>query len=497
MSTSPEVSKRRLVIHAVYPTAEVFVVDGSGTVVARAVEELAAELPCGFYQIRYVVGSQAIDEFLELPAGEGDCVHTPPRLVTPLPGLGGTRTYAQAQTGVSRIVEAENPQIGHLCVYFTCPNTSPPPVVSELTVQTFDGKVLASLSQTSSEEDAPSLSLDPGCYLLRRSGEPAVERCVYVASQWRTEVMVPVEEGHPDLGETAVFMARPEGADPTDQEFSLAEAARQTLGSRRITASKLGEAATRTLLKSNGQNPMLGIFGAHLMIQQGNPDRGLLAEAVGALKTLVGDHPDVRSLRLFLEDTADGPIEFQQPPMLRSSWRMIVDNSARPGLVASASYAARIGGNLWGSGAWLTWKVPSMEEPLDPAPPEPIDFRKIAQAAVTQGVGYAESLPPLERKLFTYLTQTAMQSEQTVKVAKSIASDLDSQKTLSALFPALRYLLPSDLEKETEGVTAKTFDPMPIASAMGIPLPTLRAAGSTLSKKLGVDSKPWYRLNFK
>jgi len=109
---------------------------------------------------------------------------------------------------------------------------------------------------------------------------------------------------------------------------------------------------------------MLGIYGAHLMAIQDSPvNRDVLEEIVPNLRKLLGDIPDVMALQLYLDAaTADG-LHLLNPPMLASSWEMIVRASVQePEIVPVDSPAARIAGTLWGSGAWLGWKAPDLQD---------------------------------------------------------------------------------------------------------------------------------------
>jgi hypothetical protein len=81
---------------------------------------------------------------------------------------------------------------------------------------------------------------------------------------------------------------------------------------------------------------------------------------VANLRQLIGAHPDVTALTLLpeLRELARDDT-YTMPPMLRSSWALIVGASVeRPELVPPGSYADRIAERTLGSGAWLRWRVP-------------------------------------------------------------------------------------------------------------------------------------------
>jgi hypothetical protein len=84
------------------------------------------------------------------------------------------------------------------------------------------------------------------------------------------------------------------------------------------------------------------------------------------LQNLIGDHPDVVALDLFLDENrsvSQPHPTLAQPPLLRRSWEQIVRASAqRPDLIEPRSFPARIADRLWSSGVWLTWQTPSDDE---------------------------------------------------------------------------------------------------------------------------------------
>ncbi len=490
MSTSRELLKRHLVIRTGLPTAEILVMDGLGVVLARGVENLQADLPCGFYKIRYLAGLAPTDEFLELPPGEGDFTHIAPHLNVDVP-------KAPRPLQSSSKPQGSSAETGELCVALSFESASS--LASALAIRAMDGKQVGILPQESmnSSQGWITLELAPGCYLLETQPEgtsapETIEQCVWVAKGWRTEVLVPVRSsvpdhpGVPDTGNAAVFMSNPEQPElsENEREFNLAELARQTLGRANPDAS-LGESVIRDMLHGKFENPMLGIYGAYLMLR-GRYDRALLVEVAGNLRRMLGNHPDVLALFLVLDDAAGGPLEFRDPPMLRSAWNVIV---ARSGVVPAGSYARRIGGNLRGWGAWLQWKAPEAEEQPAAAETGKIDFIKLAQAAASRGSSTPpDNLQPLEKILYTYLARSASQSQEAVKLAKSITASVDKKKVLGSVWsPVVRYLAPSDIEKGTLGAAERVFQPENIALSLGIPQDAITDAGASLSKKLGVE----------
>jgi hypothetical protein len=112
----------------------------------------------------------------------------------------------------------------------------------------------------------------------------------------------------------------------------------QTLESARIAMVNERRVLNRELeeiLVRNFQNPIAGILGGHLLLQEERRRPGpsskldLLDGVVTNLRTLVGDeHPDVEALSLYCPTAslrASKP--FPQPPLFARSWELIVEAS--------------------------------------------------------------------------------------------------------------------------------------------------------------------------
>jgi hypothetical protein len=203
--------------------------------------------------------------------------------------------------------------------------------------------------------------LTPGSWRLRCPAPGGqVEQSIVVCAEWQTQVFMQrrrLQSGGsrwPELADASVLMAKADkGFEPKLAELRATELARQGLRDRRIviTASDIN-----AMLYDKTRNPMLAIYGAHLMIQVEDPDRAFLAKVVRRLRELVGDHPDVMALLLWLDPEADVG-DFSVPPMLSSSWTIVVAATAeRPELVPRGSLSAAISEHVLAGGPWLRWR---------------------------------------------------------------------------------------------------------------------------------------------
>ena len=112
----------------------------------------------------------------------------------------------------------------------------------------------------------------------------------------------------------------------------------QTLESARIAMVNERRVLNRELediLVRNFQNPIAGILGGHLLLQEErrrpspSSKLSLLDDLVANLRAMVGDeHPDVEALSLHCPTPAlRARKPFQQPPLFARSWEVIVEAS--------------------------------------------------------------------------------------------------------------------------------------------------------------------------
>jgi hypothetical protein len=240
-------------------------------------------------------------------------------------------------------------------------------------------------SITSLDDDcwaACNIAVDPGNYELRLAAGTGewLAQTIVASPGWQTQVFLLLrdytipESGEQsvisvhrraDLGGASILHAR-NGFDPSRPELRRAELARQALSNKTKPAAVVPDAPVRRLLPDEVRdllafkldNPILGIYGAHLLLLEATPDLRLLEMVIRNLRQLLGDaHPDVEALALALgKPTPERWGVFATPPMLRRSWSMIVDATLEdPDLVPAESMASRVADRLWHEGAWHVW----------------------------------------------------------------------------------------------------------------------------------------------
>jgi hypothetical protein len=269
-----------------------------------------------------------------------------------------------------------------------------------LSLRTVEGEPVANLKARSAAElgsgrdpwAACNVQVDPGVYRLRLQlpTRDSLEQVIVAAPGWQTEIFLQprlyrspsgeTESERADLAGASILYSRfnpddPAGSlafAPDDPDFGpslrLLELARLGLISGRNVLSR----DITEMLWAKWQNPMLGIVGAHLLLLSPEPDRELLGIVVNNLRYGIWPgfrHPDVEALALRLEAAASD-YAFATPPMLRSSWSLVIDASiAAASLVPEGSLAFDVATRVWGNSPWLLWRNP----PPGRRPATPVD----------------------------------------------------------------------------------------------------------------------------
>lgn len=523
--------KRRLVVDTQTPGTEITIIDSAGKVVESAAQRLDRDLSPALYKIRYRVGDRVVDQLIELPPGEGAFAVDTPEL--PILSAIPLSTGADAQSDPAQFLDQlmRRPRIdpskrASLFIFvMPDPDSSPEPAPlpekpgSGVSVHTFSGEKVGDLENAEIQHgcSACTIPVDSGSYLLRVQMPPGrpIEQTLVAVDGWQTQFYVrmtktcaepgpdaasttPAATLEPspilwqlDLGRSGVLMIQDPPQGPPDAwSMRWTAAARQALAAGRSSA-----APDRTMMSAplggKFENPMLGIYAGHLLALQEKPQLDLLREVVDNLFRLIGNHPDVTSLMIPLADTRARDLVYSEPPMLRSSWSLILsactpEHDLRP----PRSYAARIGGSLWGSGAWLAWRMPVEVEAS--APSEDL-FRTLYAQAVSGKLTAAiktlvaseeakSKLTPTEALLAVYFDLASKE----LRMAQELTSEDDRRRSLRRLYPLIRPFFDSELQKDTKAIIADAFTPKQLTKHSGLPYSSILDAASSLASKLGL-----------
>jgi hypothetical protein len=531
MLSSEDTSKRQLFVDTETPGTEIMIIDSEGKVLDVGVQRMARELPPALYKIRYRVGNQVADQIFELPPGIGQFELKVPQL--PILSAAPLSTVTEAQSPPGKFLEevmrrprmgASKPASIFIFIMSEEDSSSQSPVLLEpgagLSVHTFTGEKVADLAtaETLNGCSACTIPVDPGNYLLRTQmalGKP-IEQTLVAVKGWQTQLyvrMAPIQfegrtdaaPGSPptssglapviwqtDLGRSGVLMIEePAQQAPTESDIRWTAAARQALAAGRSNAAPDREMMT-ALLNGKFRNPMLGIYAGHLLAMQEKPDKDLLREIVDNVLKLVDNHPDVTSLMIPLADPRAREIVYNEPPMLRSSWSLILGASTfEYDLRAPQSYAARIAGSLWGSGPWLAWRMPvevesgtSSGDPLKTLYAEALSGKlSLAIRTIMASEEMKSKLTPTEALLVRYVDLASRH----LAMAQELTSEDDKRGSLSVLYPLIRPFFDSDLQKDTKALIADAFTPNRLTKFTGLPYSSVQGAASSLALKLGLS----------
>lgn len=402
MSLFPEnVQTIRVRVRTGDPLAEVFLVDHSFALADRAIGMLDSRVAAGVYKIKVRVGEVIAERLVVLDRDLDIDMSTEFAIASSAPLLHTSRCnegHAAAARAASRQLPSP---VGHrsqilLVARYWNPGgrsdsehtgsaaslTGSPP--GRLSVRGPDGTLIADLADispritesSSGPAYAAILGVDPGAYLLRWYDLTAgreVEQAVSALADWQTQVFLLVEPD--ELGphySVSILLARGgHGFDPADPTAYEVEVARSALATERKVAS---DHISENLFL-NTDNPMLGLYGAHLMLIAKDADKpevpfsqDYFDSTVGNLADLLGaDHPDVVAL---MTKTSQVDLNALPPvltlPLIWRSWLLLLSASHdNPALVPVGTW--RRASRPLPSRPFLTWMVEDDRDDADSA----------------------------------------------------------------------------------------------------------------------------------
>lgn len=416
-------SDLRLRVEAREPSAELFALDRTFTIVASGTGFLEATLPRGLYKVRLQLGTttkeahialdgeasrlidRSADVSLSVRPDRVDVHFSETEFASPVPLRSTSRIHVSHFDNAARISAHTTRTLGSGSKLFIFSRAWSPPdeqgrcsgwdPMRDLVLHDANGRRLCWLSG-SGERDMSgdpwagcNLAVTPGSYRLRREGVTVLEMPLFVPEGWQLQVFLlasPNSRSEPpsiDFGRAAVLLSR-RSFDHADPAWRLTEQARQGLSLRR---SVMRDDYLRQMLFIKFDSPMLGIYDAHLLLTGADkPDVALLREIVRNLRRLLGPHPDVEAIALGSGMPVEHSHVFRWPPMLATSWELIVRASGvRSELVPTHSPAAWVAPRLWTSGGpWLMWS--------------PIDDASVAKPDWL----FREPLSPSEARVWQY-----------------------------------------------------------------------------------------------
>jgi hypothetical protein len=389
MSNSEPRDGVHLRVRAEDAAAEIFVIDAHFHLVERGIGTLETPLSPGVYKVKARAGVQTWEQHIVMRDRDEEVVIPPLDFTSPAPLVHTAKTHEyhmQAAASYSREVHVTAGQGSWIFVFardWTPPGgeAAKPPLATNpargLSLRDLQGHQVADLTASGRHDlsrdpwAACNVQVTPGLYRLRleRPVGGRLEQVIVASPGWQTQLFLLQRAYSPepddrcaDLLGASILLARGLGFTQNRADFRQTELARLGLvNQRRVLSDDI-----RRMLQDKAVNPMLGIYGAHLLLLEKQPDLALLQTVITNLRGLLDmPHPDVEALALRLESGA-GSYTFDQPPMLRRSWSLIVEATIdKPDLVPRGSFAASVADRVWGEGPWLLWMEGEEEVPAD------------------------------------------------------------------------------------------------------------------------------------
>ena len=381
MSTSRSKPTVSLNVQAPELTTEIFVIDSLFRRVASGLGHLETAVSPGLYKIRFRSGNSQRDELVEATTEKSPLyITTKPLGFASAAPMVNTRTtrehHSDAAEQYSYNTQLSRGAGSHLYIFLRdLQGDSSEPPWAGVSLHDLHGNQIADLSEGVCDANnafaALNLELIPGTYRLRVDSGPLgiFEMFLITCRGWQTQVFLLATDLQ--AGETtvrratlktaAVFMARcGKGYHPNGDHVRLTELARQGLvhGRKVVQGDQLNQ-----MLLDKFENPMLGIYGAHLLLAAHRPKHQLINTVVNNLRDLLGLHTDVEALAL--RNSPNEQVnrrEFPTPPMLQKSWELIVkDSLRRMATVPAESINEKLTDGLLGSAPWLLYRTPEVQ----------------------------------------------------------------------------------------------------------------------------------------
>jgi len=498
------------------PVVSVCLMKGDLTILKETVGRLEIDVPPGLYMMRFASPTAIRDQIFEVSGNEEELSLTVPAglvVTSPAPLARVTLNKDHESLAVRLSVATPVSLSGDASLFVFVRQLPETPASSDhptahLSLRSSSGSPLYEFDGLPDYNGCTgvNLAVAPGTYLLRvdREGDaPPIEQAVVVCAGWQTQVFLPLESltcdepsPRPQLEHAAVFMAQQglgfQPAKPASEWTEMARAwlargrpavpivaVKQALDdAREVRRQTVDPQIVRRMLREKLSNPMLGIYAAHLTIIHSSPDEAQLREISDTLTDLIGEHPDVLAIDLWLSAKRSWA-PYGSPPMLRTSWDILVNRSREHGqLVPSGSYTARLGGRLWGSGAWLTWCAPPETDTV-PAPAT-VDLMALAEQ-IRQSLGARsafqalhafghERFTPAEVAVFRYIANV-LYGENYVKEVAATTGD-------------------ASFTQAAETFVHKELTADAMLQKLEIPAASLNEAAATLGQKLRAQASP-------
>lgn len=524
MATS--ISERRLRLTTNNPQAEILLLDGGFRVLARGTTPLEHPVAPGLYAMKVKIGDEETEALIAVEPGQQaqEEFLCAPAFESPIPLADTSTTHEYHQSAADRFLQPSGLGLSlgsgsavMVCVRdpsrtnFSANDADASPQDRAAYAASFKGfrlldatgVCLVDLDEQAEHNlghgyMALTVELAPGSYALAyQTGSEWLCTPLPTAGGWTLQVYINVVSSgkgrfqlQPDLsGMALVFGRMAQGFTPRREDLLAEETVRKGLLDGR---NYVDTPSMRELLSGKFENPMLGLYAAHLLLLEPAPRLDLIREVIQNAAGMLGEQfPDVAALTTAYEKQAglDQPANYPEqlsqrlgrltgPPLLTRSWELLFNASKRLPSAAIASAAVfAVAGNVVAQGVFLAWRRPSLQTAANGAGPElaaataPEAFRSLASISITVSseplkssttllsiagkvADYSRPLISVVTKIWNAVSKARAGAGQPSSLATQIAQADSEEKVAAALREmARRYdwqQLLTELRKEPE-----------------------------------------------
>ena len=372
--------------------SHVRVLDGRDQPVADGFGSVQLDLPAGLYAVQVERAGVQVEKVLRHAGPTDETIDAPLRFsAVPVPDTATSHEYYQGPaTQISN--EPTAPPLGadtmaSLFVFVRAASYDAKRVpldAVQLSILDYAGAELVRLDPAHTRRDdhdgwlAFNAPAAVGEWVLRYDapkGSPMPSREMALATfhGWQTQVFMTISDGLL-FGSASVLMSRA-GFMPYDR---LPQAVDSALAGLQNGKNTLLPEERQMLLYGKFDNPMLGLVGAHVLLQDPDADPGTIETVLGNMEYLLGpDAPDNRALSLIAAKRFRRPVAptpFDRPPIMRAGLEAVLEAAARnPALVLEGGMVDRIAAQRFIDSPWSTWKPVIGPEVTRTAPSEWVD----------------------------------------------------------------------------------------------------------------------------
>jgi len=376
MSKLQSEKRVNLTVKAADCMTEIFLVDSGFQRVDSGIGLLETQVVPGIYKARFRAGQTQIDKIIAVEAGSENKTFTGPAVefITPVPlpqTSGNRRIHQDTAQKFSHTISLKKGNGSQFYLFIRGLSEEASRPWLGVSLHNINGNLLARAEQGKCDAEngfcALNIEVDPGTYRLRVEEEPGeiYEMFVVTAAGWQTQVFALAEDAwlpgiaacRAALPTASVFMVREgTGFDPSSPVVRQIELIRLgLLNGRKI----LTKNAAENLLQERDLNPMLVLFATHLLMRQTSVDYPLVSRILESLQRPLFFHSDIQAVHLCQEvGKFENPPDFSSPPMLTSSWQLILQADRQgKAVIPQGSLSEQIAEGVLNTSLWLIHRL--------------------------------------------------------------------------------------------------------------------------------------------